>query len=68
MNNKTSKIGDIINLTKEETKIMTMLEIIKMRVENVKGGEYLDLNINDEFRLEDIITTDQYRNDELEDL
>ena len=66
MNNKTSKIGDIINLTKEETKIMTMLEIIKMRVENVKGGEYLDLNINDEFRLEDIITTDQYRNDELE--
>lgn len=68
MNNKKSKIGDIINLTKEETKIMTMLDIIKMRVENVKGDEYLDLNINDEFRLEDIVTTEQGRNDELEDL
>ena len=68
MNNKKSKIGDIINLTKEETKIMTMLDIIKRRVENVKGNEYLDLNINDEFRLEDIVTTDQERNDELQDL
>ena len=45
-----------------------MLDIIKRRVENVKGNEYLDLNINDEFRLEDIVTTDQERNDELQDL
>ena len=56
MNNKKSKIGDIINLTKEETKIMTMLDIIKRRVENVKGDDYLDLNINDEFRLDDILS------------
>ena len=66
MNNKKSKIGDIINLTKEETKIITILDIIKRRVENVKGDEYLDLNINDEFRLEDLVTTDQEHNDELE--
>jgi len=54
MNNKKASIGDIANLSKEENKIMTMLELIKMRVENNKGDDYLDLNINDEFRLEDI--------------
>ena len=54
MNNKKASIGDIANLSKEENKIMTMLELIKMRVENNKGDDYLDLNINDEFRLEDV--------------
>jgi hypothetical protein len=54
MNNKQSKIGDIINLTKEENKIMTMLEIIKKRVDNNRGDDYIDLNINNEFRLDDI--------------
>jgi len=52
MNNKTSKIGDIINLKHEETKIMTMLEIINKRVDNNRGDDYLDLNINNEFRLD----------------
>ena len=56
MNNKKSKIGDIINLTKEETKIMTMLDIIKRRVENANNDDYIDLNINNEFRLDDIIS------------
>jgi len=54
INNKKASIGDIANLSKEENKIMTMLELIKMRVENNKGDDYLDLNINDEFRLEDV--------------
>ena len=54
MNNKKSTIGDIVNLTKEETKIMSMLDIINTRVENNRGDDYLDLNLNDEFRLDDI--------------
>ena len=53
MNNKNSTIGDIANLKKEEDKILTMLEIIKNRVDNNRGDDYLDLNINDEFRLQD---------------
>ena len=53
MNNKNSTIGDIANLKKEEEKILTMLEIIKKRVDNNRGDDYLDLNINDEFRLQD---------------
>jgi len=52
MNNKTSKIGDIINLKQEENKIMSMLEIINKRVDNNRGDDYLDLNINNEFRLD----------------
>ena len=52
MNNKTSKIGDIINLKQEEAKIMTMLDIINKRVDNNRGDDYLDLNINNEFRLD----------------
>ena len=52
MNNKTSKIGDIINLKHEENKIMSMLEIINKRVDNNRGDDYLDLNINNEFRLD----------------
>jgi hypothetical protein len=54
MNNKKSTIGDIANMSKEENKINTMLEIIKRRVENNRGDDYLDLNINDEFRLQDV--------------
>ena len=53
--NKNVSIGDIANLSKEESKIMTMLELIKMKVENNRGDDYLDLNINDEFRLADIV-------------
>jgi hypothetical protein len=48
MTNKNTTIGDIINLSKEETKIMSMLEIIKKRVDNIEDNLYL--NINDEFR------------------
>ena len=55
MNNKDSKIGDIINLTKEEQKIMSMLEIIKDRVDNNRGGGYINLDVNNEFRLNNII-------------
>jgi len=55
LNNKKSTIGDIINLSKEENKISSMLEIIKRRVDNNKGDDFLDLNLNDEFRLDDII-------------
>ena len=56
MNNKKSTIGDIINLSKEENKINTMLEIIKRRVDNNRGDDFLDLNLNNEFRIDDIIT------------
>ena len=55
LNNKKSTIGDIINLSKEENKISSMLDIIKRRVDNNKGDDFLDLNLNDEFRLDDII-------------
>jgi hypothetical protein len=56
MDTKTSKIGDIINIKQEETKIITMLELVKKRVELRRHGyEYIDLNINDEFRLNDNI-------------
>ena len=51
-----AKIGDIINIKQEETKIRTMLELVKKRVELRRNGyEYIDLNINDEFRLNDNI-------------
>ena len=53
--NKNVSIGDIANLSKEENKIMTMLGLIKMKVDNNRGDDYLDLNINDEFRLADIV-------------
>jgi len=53
--NKNVAIGDIANLSKEENKIMTMLGLIKMKVDNNRGDDYLDLNINDEFRLDDIV-------------
>lgn len=56
MNNKKSTIGDIVNLSKEENKINTMLDIIKRRVDNNRGDDFLDLNLNNEFRLDDIIT------------
>ena len=50
-----SKIGDIINIKQEETKIMKMLDLIKKRVELRRcGNDYIDLNLNDEFRLNDI--------------
>jgi hypothetical protein len=56
MENKTSKIGDIINIKQEETKIITMLELVKKRVDlRRSGNDYIDLNINDEFRLNDTI-------------
>ena len=55
LNNTKSTIGDIINLSKEENKISSMLDIIKRRVDNNKGDDFLDLNLNDEFRLDDII-------------
>jgi hypothetical protein len=54
MNNKKSTIGDIANLKKEETKILAMLDIIKNRVDNNRGDDYLSLNVDDEFRVEDI--------------
>jgi len=53
MTNKHSTIGDIINISKEEHKINGMLEIINLRVDNAKGQDYIDLNINDEFKIND---------------
>ena len=53
LSNKKSTIGDIINLTKEENKINGMLDIIKQRVDNYRGNEDIDLNINEEFNLND---------------
>jgi len=54
--NKISRIGDIINIRKEELKIMEMLDIIKRRVELNRGEAYIDLNINAEFRLTDVVS------------
>lgn len=70
MNNKKSTIGDIANLKKEEEKILTMLDIIKRRVENATGEDYIDLNINNEFRLDDIVSREQDRDrdSEIQDL
>ena len=61
--NKNVSIGDIANLSKEENKIMTMLDIINKRVENNRGDDYLDLNINDEFRLDDIEDSEEVEDD-----
>ena len=55
MNNKKATIGDIANLKKEENKIMCMLELIKTRVENNRGDDYLNLDVDDEFRLDDVV-------------
>ena len=54
-----SKIGDIININNEETKIMQMLELIKTRVELYRCDAYIDLNISDEFRLDDKFTIEK---------
>ena len=67
MNNKKATIGDIVNLSKEENKIMIMLEIINKRVDNNRGDNYLDLNINDEFRLDDIVQDEDFEEIEDED-
>jgi len=53
MTNKNSTIGDIINISKEENKINSMLAIISLRVDNARGQDYIDLNINDEFKIND---------------
>ena len=66
MTHKKSTIGDIINLTKEESKINAMLDIIKTRVENIRGYEYIDLNINEEFKLNDFEIQEEY-DDEYEE-
>ena len=63
--NKNVSIGDIANLSKEEKKIMCMLDIIKLRVENNRGDDYLDLNINDEFKLDDIVQENENIVDEI---
>ena len=52
MKNKKATIGDIANLTKEEKKIMCMLELINKRVENNRGDDYLNVDVDDEFRLD----------------
>ena len=40
-----SKIGDIININNEETKIMQMLKLIERKVELYRSCAYIDLNI-----------------------
>ena len=68
MNNKKSTIGDIVNLSKEETKIMSMLELISKRVDNNRGDDYLDLNLDDEFRLDDITSEENDDEEDIRDL
>ena len=53
MNHKESTIGDVINISKEENKINAMLDLIRLRVEHARGQDYIDLNINDEFKIND---------------
>jgi hypothetical protein len=55
MKHKKATIGDIANLKKEENKIMSMLELINKRVENNRGDDYLHLDVDDEFRLDDVV-------------
>ena len=55
------KIGDIININNEETKIMQMLELIERRVELYRSSAYIDLNINDEFMLYDKFTIEKIK-------
>ena len=40
MNNKKATIGDIANLSKEETKILCILDIVKQRVDNNSEDDY----------------------------
>mgnify|MGYP005662138027 FL=1 len=53
MNHKDSTIGDVINISKEENKINSMLEIIRLRSEHARGQDYIDLNVNDEFKIDE---------------
>ena len=53
MNHKESTIGDVINISKEENKINSMLEIIRLRSEHARGQDYIDLNVNDEFKIDE---------------
>ena len=53
MNHKDSTIGDVINISKEENKINAMLEIIRLRSEHARGQDYIDLNVNDEFKIDE---------------
>ena len=53
MNHKESTIGDVINISKEENKINSMLEIIRLRTEHARGQDYIDLNVNDEFKIDE---------------
>ena len=37
----------------EENKINSMLEIIRLRTEHARGQDYIDLNVNDEFKIDE---------------
>ena len=56
-----SKIGDIININNEETKISQMLDLVERRVELYRSSAYIDLNINDEFMLYDKSTIEKIK-------
>jgi len=56
-----SKIGDIININNEETKIIQMLDLVERRVELYRSSSYIDLNINDEFMLYDKSTIEKIK-------
>ena len=58
---KISKIGDIININNEETKIIQMLDLVERRVELYRSSSYIDLNINDEFMLYDKSTIEKIK-------
>jgi len=57
-----SKIGDIININNEETKIMKMLELVERRVELYRSSAYINLNISDQFMLYDKSTIEKIKN------
>jgi hypothetical protein len=55
-NDGKGNIGDIVNIKKRKQNIEQMLDIIKLRHDNQKPGENIDLNVGDRYTIEYIHT------------
>ena len=55
-NDGKGNIGDIVNIKKRKQNIEQMLDIIKLRHDNRKPGENIDLNVGNRYSIEYINT------------
>jgi len=62
-NSKTATIGDSKYMKLKEQKIEAMLNLIKLRVDNMKHDEYIDLNVEG-FTINNISRNDDYEEDD----